>query len=162
MIDMMRTVRAHAWFPPIAAIAIMVVAGCSGGPPAKLPAEAPSDYALTLFTAFPAALKYTWFELTKTGELRYAGGRGATSREGEPVAVLTPQQRRQVWDILKRGRLDEAPAGPLFPKGSDVTYDFTLNTGGPDRIVRAADNEQPALRELHDFLFDIQKAQYAK
>jgi hypothetical protein len=142
--------------------ALSALAGCGNTSGKPLPAEAPPDYSLTLYTATPGALKFTWFELTKTGELRYAGGLDASNRQGKPVAVLTPQQRQAAWDIIVRGKLGEAGAGPLFPKADDVSYDFTLNTGGPDRIVRAADDEQPALRELHDFLFNVQKAQYAK
>jgi len=145
-----------------ALVALAALAGCGNTPGGPLPAEAPPDFSLTLYTATPAALKFTWFELTGTGELFYAGGRDATARQGMPVAMLTAPQRQAAWDIIVRGKLGEAGAGPLFPKANEVSYDFTLNTGGPDRIVRAADDEQPALRELHDFLFNIQKAQYAK
>ncbi len=146
--------------PLILSLALLLVAGCTQ-PTIEATPYPPDRMSLTLFTT-TSTHQITYFELTRAGELRYAGGADATGRQGIPVATLTPQQRQDIWDIMIQGRLHEAPAGPLFPQASQVNYDFTLNTGGIDHIVRAADNELPALRTLHDYLFQIQAARYGE
>lgn len=148
-----------ATFGPLVAPALLVAmllaaAGC-GNPTIEPSPLAPQSLALTLFTA-TSTLRHTWFEVGADGELRYAGGRDAARRQGERVLTLSPQQRQEIWDIIRNTGLLEAQAGPLFPEGERVTYDFTVNTGGIDRIVRAADDEQPGLAQLHDYLFKLQ------
>jgi hypothetical protein len=134
---------------------ITTLGGCATE--AAVTAVAPASFAVTLYTS-TSTLKYTWFELTRDRQLLYAGGRDATARNGAPVTTLTEKQTQEVWDVIYRGRIHEAPAGALFPESKAVRYDFTLNTGGVDHIVRAADDEQPAMKELHDYLFKLQAA----
>lgn len=133
-----------------------LLAGCSN-PTITASKEVPADFSLTLFTT-TTTQRVTYFEITRASELRYDGGMSATGREGKPVVTLNATQRQEIWDILMNGKLHEAPAGPLFPKAKSVYYDFTFNTGGLDHIVRAIDDEQPALKTLHDYLFKIQAA----
>lgn len=148
--------RSMCWPLASLVLAVTLTAGCSN-PTIQATKQVPQSFSLTLFTR-TTNQRLTYFEITRAGELRYDGGLSATGREGKPVVTLTPIQRQEIWDILMNGKLHEAPAGPLFPTAKRVYYDFTFNTGGLDHIVRAIDDEQPALQTLHDYLFKIQAA----
>ncbi len=135
-------------------LACLSLSSCSG-PAIKASDTPPETFALSLYTR-TVTQRLTYFEITRAGELRYAGGLSAMRREGERVATITPQQKREIWNILIQGKIHEAGAGPLFPEAGDVNYDLALNTGGFDHLVRSVDDELPAMKTLHDYLFKIQ------
>ncbi len=100
--------------------------------------------------------KFTYFELNHHGELRYGGGRNAMWRESQPVMTLTREQLTQVWDVVERHKLVEAPS-TLLPDAKTVQYELTLNTGGIlGRTINCADDTVPGVKELHDLLFKMQ------
>lgn len=135
-------------------LACFSLSACSG-PAIEASDTPPETFALSLYTR-TATQRLTYFEITRSGDLYYAGGRAALQREGELVTKITPQQKQEIWSILIQGKLHEAGAGPLFPEARDTNYDLAFNTGGFDHIVRSVDNDLPALKTLHDYLFKIQ------
>lgn len=96
--------------------------------------------------------RYTYFELTRTGELRFAGGRNALTHTGSPVGAITPEERRRLWDIIDRHDLTHAPGKVLPPDFEKTRYELNLN----GRTIYAADDQLPGVVELHDALFQMQ------
>ena len=100
--------------------------------------------------------RYTYFEVTDDGELKFGGGRAGAMRKAARVAVLTPEQRDAIWQIIAKHDLIHAKNSKMFARAEKVTYDLDISTGGPNHSLRAIDDEVPAVKELHDHLFDLQ------
>jgi len=100
--------------------------------------------------------RFTYFELASDGELKFGGGRAAALRKAARAAMLTPEQRDAIWQIITRHDLLHAKNSKMFAKAEKVTYDLNISTGGPNRSLRTIDDDVPGLKELHDHLFNLQ------
>ncbi len=100
--------------------------------------------------------KYTYFQLKADGQLLYAGGRDAMWRDAKPVVKLTRPQQEQVWSVVEKHKLVDAP-NTLFPSAKTVQYELSLNTGGfLGTTINCVDDMVPGMKELHDLLFKLQ------
>jgi hypothetical protein len=102
--------------------------------------------------------RLTCFEISKKGELFYAGGHDALFGHTHIVGPLTAGQRQQVWKIITDNHLLEAPSAAMFAKGEKVTYQLMIDTGEGRRTLRALDEQVPGLKELQDLLMGYQAA----
>jgi hypothetical protein len=130
---------------------LSVLAACESPPKAG----GVPEFSLKLRSASPTRHRYTYFELSRDGQLRYGGGRDAAQRITEPVTTLTAEQRREVWEIITDHHLMDAPSSP-FEKPQEVAYEVEIKQGMIGKSFRALDDEMPGVTELHDYLFRIQ------
>jgi len=108
---------------------------------------------LTLFTRTEDH-RLTYFELDDHDQLRFAGGRMASSRAGRLVGTLNAQDRQRLRDIVTQFDLMHAP-GRLFAQGLRVTYNARIRFQGTEHLFNCADEDVPGLKELHAALLDI-------
>jgi hypothetical protein len=136
----------------LAGLAAAALAACAADRPGS---DAPR-FSLTL-RAVSTDLRYTYFELDRKGNLAFGGGKNAVISSAKPVITLTDDQRREVWQIIAAGNLLDAPSKP-FAKGERVTYDLSITREGMalGRNVHNIDDNVPAIKQLHDYLFGIQ------
>jgi hypothetical protein len=125
--------------------------GCSG--PQSRP-QAEHAFALTLHSA-TADRRYTYFEIDRGGQFSYGGGREGALRQTWPLGQLSPQQQRDIRQLIRDHQLAEA-RGSRFASAQRVTYHFQFRDGARSRSYRAIDDEVPGLSALHDQLFQIQ------
>lgn len=131
----------------------LALTGCASAP--KAASDGSPSLALELFTR-STDFRYTWFTLDPAGQLSFAGGRDAGLREGKPVKTLSPQERDELWSIIRRHDLLHAKGAGLFKEGEKITYELNLKTGEGNRELRAIDDQLPGVAELHDALFRMQ------
>ncbi len=124
--------------------------GLAGSPP-------PRQLSLML-RMFTNDNRLTCFEITKKGELFYAGGHDALFGKTSIVCPLKPEQMQQIWKIITDNHLLEAPSASMFDKGEKLTYQLMIDTGSGRRTLRALDDQVPGLKDLQDLLMSYQTA----
>jgi hypothetical protein len=145
------------------AIAALLLIGCgsssksggSGGRATDVP-----EFALKLRSQ-GVDNRYTYFEIERDGDFLYGGGRAGAQRTGEPIGKLTPEQRREVWRIIQANRLQDAP-NEKADDDSRVRYELHINTGVLGSKLHTTDDKVPGVKELHDYLFELQAAERFK
>jgi hypothetical protein len=99
--------------------------------------------------------KATYFEVDRSGYLKFGGGRDAKLSQANDVGFLTDEQLHAVLETVSKYNL--VKTRNLFIKSSDRT-EWLITFKGPQGSVnaRSIDNEQPGLKELHDQLYEYQ------
>lgn len=101
--------------------------------------------------------KYTYFELSQSGELSFGGGRSGMLRKAKPVTTLSAKQVQAIWDVIRQNKLLDAE-GEFFPDSEQVKWELMMRTDpySLGHTVRTSDNKVPGIKELHDLLFKFQ------
>lgn len=140
------------WFWLLAAIVSGGLAGCASGPQ-----TCDVSFKLTLYRT-TTDRRFTYFELAKNGELAFGGGQNAVRRVAEPVITLSAQQLQKVRQVLIQHRIFDTPK-PSLAKPSNVSYELDVSSADRRRRIRCVDEQIPAIRTLHQLLFQIQADQ---
>lgn len=136
------------------ACAALWLAGCTSTPTT---ADGTPAFSLKLRRA-TADGRYTMFEIKRSGEFFFGGGRDATLFNSKPIGTLTDLQRKRVWELINAYKLRDARSASVLDSPKNITYDFAASEQG-DMLtwtVRVYDDQVAGLKELHDLLLDYQ------
>jgi ABC-type Zn uptake system ZnuABC Zn-binding protein ZnuA len=102
--------------------------------------------------------RYTYFELQPDGALSFAGGFNAINRNAQQVMILSPDQLKQVQQLIETTALLTAKAPKNQDRKSSQTahYELSLNVDGKHNSIAVNDDNLPALGQLHEMLFTMQ------
>lgn len=134
-------------------LAAFILVGCTASHVA--PNAPPPEHLSIQLYRWTTDRRYTYFELDRHGQLSFAGGRDAAQRVAKPVTTLTPEQTRQLWQIITTQDVLNTK-NHFFTKPQKVAYEVTIDTGQTSRTFRTIDNESPGTAKLHDALFKLQ------
>ena len=130
-------------------IALLAVSACVSGPDAT----GRQPIALKLYRA-TADRQYTYFVLSRNGELAFGGGSEARTRTAAPAGTLTEAEILSIDATIERYGLMTLE-NRSFTKAATVAYEASIQRAGSRRTYRAIDDDAADLVHLHDLLFAL-------